>query len=353
MLKLIKYIDLIRIFIAILIGFILTIGIIYGVSEDASTTIWYFFLGPFSNISGMGNIFETATPLILTAVGTAIAFQAGLIYIGAGGAIFIGATMGTLIAIFSNAPTFIHIPFILLVALLAGAFIGYIPGYLRVKLRIHEFISSLMLNYIATFVGIYIIKYYARDMAAALLQSRELPKTAWFLRIIPGTRIHLGFILAIILSLLAYFFLYHTRWGYEIRMVGKNADFARFNGIDVDKVIVISTTLAGATAGIAGISEIMGIYHRFQWKALPCFSLEGILVVIIARNHPLLIIPVSFLIAYLKTGAQYAALIGDIPSEIVTIIISIIVFLVTAELFLEKWKQRLTFKEATKDELRS
>ena len=316
-------------------------------------TIKNFFIGPFTNVSRIGNIFESATPLILSAVGTAIAFQNGMIYIGAGGALFIGATIGTLAGVFLNVPMFVHIPLVLLVSMVAGGFIGYIPGYLRAKLRVHEFITSLMLNYIATFLGIYIINYYARDKMAALLQSYELPVTAWFPRFIPGTRIHLGFILAIIMALLVYFFLYYTHWGYEIRMVGKNAEFARFNGINVDRTIILSTTLAGATAGIAGMSEIMGIYHRFQWKELPGFGFESILIVILARNHPILIIPAAFLLAYIKTGAQNAAVMGDIPSEIVVVIISIIIFLVTAELFFKNWRQRLTIAKATKDEFHS
>jgi len=347
--RVVKYISLFRTLIAIIIGFVLTIGIIYGVSKDPGVTARNFFIGPFSNISGIGNIFEAATPLIISAVGTAIAFQAGMIYIGAGGALFIGASIGTLVAVFTNAPIFIHIPFVLFVVMIAGAFLGYIPGYLKAKLGVHEFISSLMLNYIATFLGIYIIKYCARDEKAALLQSRELPITAWLPRIMPGTRIHLGFILAIILSLLVYFFLYHTCWGYEIRMVGKNADFARFNGVNISRVIIVSTTLAGMTAGIAGMSEVMGIYHRFQWQALPEFGFESILIVILARNHPLVIIPAAVLIAYIRTGAQYAAVMGDIPSEIVAVIISIIIFLITAELLLEGWKQKLIFKEANKN----
>jgi simple sugar transport system permease protein len=351
--NLVRYINLFRTLISIVIGIVLAIGIIYLVSSEPAVTIQSFFIGPFTSIARIGNIFESVTPLILLAVGTAIAFQAGMIYVGASGALFIGAAIGTLVAVFTRAPSIIHIPFVLLVAIISGAFFGYIPGYLRAKLGVHEFITGLMLNYIATFIGIYIINYYARDRTASLLQSRELPVTCWFPRFIPGTRIHLGFILAIVMALLVNFFLYYTHWGYEVRMVGKNAEFARFNGINIDKAIILSTTLAGATAGFAGMGEIMGIFHRFQWKELPGLGFESVLIVILARNHPILIIPAAFLYAYIKTGAQNAAVMGDIPSEIVVVIISIIIFLVTSELFFEKWRQKVTILEARKDEFHS
>lgn len=351
--RFIRYITILRTLIAIIIGIVLAIGIIFAVSKDPINTIKNFFIGPILNVSRISDIFESATPLILSAVGTAIAFQAGMIYIGAGGALFLGAAMGTLAAVYTNAPTIIHILFVLLVAMVAGSFLGYIPGYLRAKLGVHEFITSLMFNYIATFLGIYIINYFARDRTAALLQSKELPVTAWLPIIIPGTRIHIGFIFAIIMAVFVNFFLYYTHWGYEIRMVGKNAEFARFNGINIDKAIILSTTLAGATAGFAGMSEVMGIFHRFQWKELPGWGFESILIVILARNNPILIIPAALFFAYIKTGAQNAAVLGDIPSEIVVVIISIIIFLVTAELFFKNPRQQLTVEETTKDEFHS
>jgi len=335
--RFIKYIAVLRTIIAVVIGITLAVCIIYLVSSEPSSTVKNFFIGPLLNFSRIGNIFESATPLILAGVGTAVAFQAGMIYIGAGGALFLGAAVGTLVAVSTNAPTFIH----LLIALLAA----------MVTIGIHEFITSLMLNYIAAFLGIYIINYFARDTAAALLQSKELPITAWFPRIVPGTRIHVGFILAILMAFLINFFLYNTHWGYEIRMVGKNQEFAKFNGINIERTIVISTSIAGAMAGFAGMSEVMGIFHRFQWSETPGWGFESILIVILARNNPILIIPVALFFAYLKTGAQNAAVLGDIPSEIVVIIISMVIFLATAELFFKNLKQRLSMEKINKDEL--
>jgi general nucleoside transport system permease protein len=349
--RFIKYIAVLRTIIAVVIGITLAVCIIYLVSSEPSSTVKNFFIGPLLNFSRIGNIFESATPLILAGVGTAVAFQAGMIYIGAGGALFLGAAVGTLVAVSTNAPTFIHLLIALLAAMVTGAFVGYIPGYLRAKIGIHEFITSLMLNYIAAFLGIYIINYFARDTAAALLQSKELPITAWFPRIVPGTRIHVGFILAILMAFLINFFLYNTHWGYEIRMVGKNQEFAKFNGINIERTIVISTSIAGAMAGFAGMSEVMGIFHRFQWSETPGWGFESILIVILARNNPILIIPVALFFAYLKTGAQNAAVLGDIPSEIVVIIISMVIFLATAELFFKNLKQRLSMEKINKDEL--
>jgi ABC-type uncharacterized transport system permease subunit len=143
-----------------------------------------------------------------------------------------------------------------------------------------------------------------------------------------------------------YYFLYHTSTGYEIRMTGHNQKFARFGGINVFKTIVLSQLILGLIAGFGGMTEVMGIHRRFNWQMSPSYGWDGIVVAIIGRNHPLLIIAASFFLAYLQVGGQVLNLMSDVPSEMVTVIQSLIILLITAEAFLAQWKYRITIREA-------
>jgi len=346
-----KYFNLIRTIIAIAIGLIISIFVIYVISKNPGFSFKSFLLGPFLSKSRFGNLIETASPIILCGLAIAVPFQAEQFNVGAEGALFIGAAIGTAFAVSTSMPAIIHIPLVLLVAGLVGAFWGFIPGILKAKWNASELVSSLMLNYVAYFLGLYIINYHFRDKSAGYLVSYQLPKTAWLTQFVPGTRIHWGIVLAFVFAILVYFFLYHTTLGYEIRMTGFNIHFSRYGGINVFKVIVISQVIGGFIAGIAGMTEVMGIHRRFNWQMSPGYGWDGVVVAIIGRNHPISIVLASLFLAYLRVGGQVLNLLSDIPSEMVTVIEAIIILLITAEAFLEQWRYRITVKEAERKEV--
>jgi len=209
-----------------------------------------------------------------------------------------------------------------------------------------ELVASLLLNYVAYFLGLYLINFHFRDKNAGYLVSYQLPETAWFQQFIPGTRMHWGIFISLAAAVLVYLFLYHTTTGYEIRMTGFNEKFARFGGIDVLKIVVLCQLVLGFLAGLGGMTEVMGIHRRFNWQAQPGYGWDGVVVAIIGRNHPLLIIAASFFLAYLRVGGQVLNLMSDVPSEMVTVIQSVIILLITAEAFLAQWRYRITVRQA-------
>jgi len=346
-----KYFNLIRTIIAVAIGITISVFIIYVMSETPGLTLRTFLLGPFLSKSRVANIIESASPVIFCGLAIAVAFQAEQFNIGAEGALFIGATVGTAFAVSTHLPIFIHIPLTLLVAGIVGACWSFIPGILKAKWEASELISSLMLNYVAYFLGLYLINYHFRDKGAGYLVSYKLPETAWLNQFIGGTRIHWGIILSLTFAFLVYYFLYHTTLGYEIRTTGFNLRFAKFGGINVFKIIILSQVISGFIAGLGGMTEVMGIHRRFNWQLSPGYGWDGIVVAIIGRNHPLLIIVASLFLSYLSIGGQVLNLLTDIPSEIIVVIQSIIIFLITAEAFLSQWKYRITVREAAKKEV--
>jgi len=342
---LLKYFNLIRIIIAIAIGILISVVIILLVSANPGESLRLLLLGPFLNRSRFGNIIEMACPIIFCGLAIAVPFQAEQFNVGAEGALFIGAAVGTAVAVSTRMPVFIHIPFILLIAGLTGALWGFIPGYLKAKWQASELVSTLMLNYVAFYIGLFIINHYFRDKNAGYLVSYYLPETAWLPQIIPGTRIHLGVIFSVLFAGITYFFLYHTTTGYEIRITGMNPHFARYGGINVGRVIVMSQMVGGFLAAMGGMIEVMGIYHRFNWQSTPGYGWDGVMVAIIGRNHPIFIIFASLFLAYLRVGGQVLNLLSDVPSEVISVIQSIIILLITAEAFLERYRQQIIVRE--------
>jgi len=341
-----KYFNLLRTIIAVLIGIVISVFLVYLVSKDPGFSLQQFLLGPLLSRSRFSNMVEMASPIMMCGLAIAVAFQARQFNVGAEGALYLGAAVGTAFAVSTALPAFLHIPLTLLVAAGVGAAWGMVPGLLKAKWNASELVASLMFNYVAYYLGLYLINFHFRDKKAGYLVSYQLPQSAWLEQFIPDTRMHWGILLSLALAVVVYLFLYHTTTGYEIRMTGYNEKFARFGGINVFKVVVLSQLVMGLLAGIGGMSEVMGIHRRFNWQASPGYGWDGVVVAIIGRNHPLLIIAASFFLAYLRVGGQVLNLMSDVPAEMVTVIQSIIILLITAEAFLAQWRYRITVRQA-------
>ena len=345
-----KYFNLIRTLIAVLIGLVISVVLIYVVSKDPGFSLKQLLLGPFLSRGRFSNLIETASPILLCGLAIAVAFQARQFNVGAEGALYLGAAVGTAFAVSTRLPAVLHIPLVLLVAGGVGAAWGMIPGVLKAKWKASELVASLLLNYVAQFLGLYLINFHFRDKNAGYLVSYQLPPTAWLAQFIPGTRMHWGILISLAGAVVVYLFLYHTTTGYEIRMTGFNEKFARFGGINVIKIVVLSQLILGFLAAVGGMTEVMGIHRRFNWQAPPGYGWDGVVVAIIGRNHPLLIIAAAFFLSYLRVGGQVLNLMSDVPSEMVTVIQSVIILLITAEAFLAQWRYRITVRQAERPE---
>jgi len=341
-----KYFNLLRTIIAVLIGIVISVFLIYLVSKDAGFSLQQFLLGPVLSRSRFSSMVEMASPIIMCGLAIAVAFQARQFNVGAEGALYLGAAVGTGFAVSTALPAFVHVPLTLLVAAGVGAAWGLIPGVLKARWKASELVASLMLNYVGYYLGLYLINFHFRDKNAGYLVSYQLPKTAWLAQFIPNTRMHWGILLSLAFAVLVYLYLYRTTSGYEIRMTGANESFARFGGINVFKVVILCQLIMGLLAGIGGMGEVMGIHRRFNWQASPGYGWDGVVVAIIGRNHPLLIVAASFFLAYLRVGGQVLNLMSDVPAEMVTVIQSIIILLITAEAFLAQWRYRITVRQA-------
>ena len=346
----VKYFTGIRTLTAVTIGVLAVIVVVLFISSEPGVSLTAFFLGPFRSSRTIANIFETASPIIFCGLAIAVSFQARQFYIGAEGALYLAAAVGTGIAVLTAMPWFLHIPFILLCSACIGGVWGALPGWLKVRYDASEVVSALMLNFAAYFGGLFIINYFFRDPEAGYMVSYTLPESAQLTRFIEGTRVHWGIVLGFILALAVHYLLYHTTTGYEIRMTGYNRRFAHFGGIKTSRVILQVHILTGMIAGIGGITEVMGIHRVFNWQTSPGFGWDGIVVAIIGRSRPLYIVLASLFLAYLRVGGRQLRLMSDVPVEIVAVIQAIIILLITAQAFLERVRRYAVLSQGTAGE---
>jgi simple sugar transport system permease protein len=342
--------EFIRTTLSILIALVIALVIILAVSKEPRIAIKEFVIGPIDSIRHFGNVIELAIPLIFTGLAVSIMFKAQQFNLGVEGGFFIGGIGAMIVSTRFALPHVIHPIVAILFGGLLGAIVVGIAAFMKVKWNATELVSSLMLNYIAYFFGLYLLNYYFRDPKAGAIESDRIPATAKLLRMIPKTRVHFGLIIAIIVIILCYYFVYKTKWGYEIRLTGENKKFAEYSGINTAKVIILSQLVGGFIAGIGGSIEILGMYKRFSWQNLPGYGWDGIIVAILARNNPAYVPLGAFFLAYLRIGADLMSRTSDVQNEVVAIIQGIIIVFIVAESFLSKYKQKLTYKEAKQNQ---
>ena len=220
--------------------------------------------------------------------------------------------------------------------------IGVIPALMRYKLDASEMVGSMLLNYACMNFGLFIITYYFRDPSAGSVASVKLPKTARIASLIPGSDVHMGFIVAVILVILTYIFMYKTRWGYEIRLVGQNSRFAKYAGVSIGFVLVSSQMIGSALCGAAGAMEVLGVYRRFSWTGLTNHGWDGVTLGILAGRNPKYIPLAALFLAYLRKGADLMSMKTGMQTDFVSIIQAVILVFILAESFLAKYKQKRT-----------
>jgi len=335
-----------RTILAITIALLIALVTILFVSEEPANALSTFLLGPLKSMRHFGNVLEMMIPLLFTGLAVSIMFSSAQFNLGAEGAFFLGGIASTFIAVKWALPNVIHPVIAILVGGLVGAVFCGIPAILKVKWNATELVSSLMLNYVALFFGLYIINYYLRDVNAGAMVSYKLAETSKLIKLIPKTRVHFGIIIAAIAVIAIFYFMYRTRWGYRIRLTGLNSSFARYSGIKTASVIILAQLLGGFVAGVGGSIEILGMYRRFSWQSLPGYGWDGIIVAILARNNPALIPVGAFFLAYLRIGADLMARTSDVQSEVVYIIQGVMIVLIAAESFMAQYRHKLVFKEA-------
>ena len=299
------------------------------------------FTQPLKGKFGLTEILVRATPLMLVALGVAISFRTGILNIGGEGQIVIGAILGAAVALyFPKLPAPILLPLVFLVSFAGGALWGGIAGFMRAYFSVNEILSTVMLNYIAIQIYTFLIRGPMIDpkelaYGTGVPQTASLPKHIWLGKLLQGTRLHTGIILAVVLAIAVFIFLWKTPIGYRMRAVGAEPKAARYAGIHVQKYLFVAMLLAGGFAGLAGAVEVCGVHHRGLESISAGYGFSGIVVALFGGLHPLGIIPASVLFGLLIIGADMMQRTVEVPASIIMAIQGLIILaIVGSQIFL-------------------
>ncbi len=335
-----KYFGILRVSVAVSIALLITTLIIFMVSEDPQKSLYMLLVGPISSKRYLFNVFEMMVPLMFTGLSISLVFKSGNFSMITDASFYVGAVIASFIAIKMPLPELVHPTVAIIVAGFIGGLIGMIPAILRTKFKANELVTSLMLNYVFFYSGLYIVNNYLIDPAASAFASLKFEQTAKLAQLMTGTRLHTGFIIGLLVCGLLYVFLTRTKWGYEIRIVGSNPKFAKYSGMNSKKVILYTSFISGFVGAMGGAIEKLGMYNRFQWAAAPSYAWDGVIISILSSNNPIFVPVAAFFLSYLRIGADIMARQTGVQNEIVSLIQGLIILLVTAERFLYFLKQR-------------
>lgn len=298
--------------------------------SDPMQVLQLFILGPLGSMRSIGNILEAATPTMLTGLAATVIFRAGSFNLGIEGSFFVGGISATAAALMLPLTGFVAAPIAILAGALVGSLACIVPGYLRVRFGASEMVNSLVLNFAFLYAGIFVLNYFLRDPNAGALASYRLPEDFALDRLMQGTRLHSGVVIALIACILGGIWLYGTRSGLNVRIVGAGPGMAQHLGLSAAGLVMRAQIIGGLVAGMAGAIEVLGLYSRFTWTGLPGHGWTGITVAILARENPYIVIPAALFLAYLQVGGDRLARNMDVPSEVVGLATAAIMLVVTA-----------------------
>ena len=304
---------------------------------------------------GIGFTLFFATPLIFTGLAVAVAFRCGLLNIGAEGQLIIAAFVTAWVGItFANLSGWLLIPLACLGAILSGAAWGAIPGVLKARFGSHEVINTIMLNFVAVGLVSYFVQYHYKAQGDPIMQTipigrQEVPAGMEALKganahiprfgdFVPGfpeyIPLNLTFILALVVCVLVYIFLWRTKWGYEIRATGANPTAAEYGGISVKKQIILAMAVSGGLAGMVAINEVLGYRYRYYegFSSGIGYGFTGIAVALLGRNHPFGVLLAALFFGALTRGALFVDIFTDkVSKDLVQVLQAIVILFVAAE----------------------
>ena len=309
------------------------------------------FSGGSLNVKSIWAILGRMTPIIFTGLGVCVMFSANQFNLAGEGTTMLGGFIGGLIAIYIPMSAGLHPA----VCILAGAVVGglamLIPAIIKVKLNASEMVCSLMLNYVVMYIILHFLNNTFADRSKGSTQTYPFLETAKVTKLIPGTELTWGFLAAIAATAVIAVFMFRTRWGYAIRMIGINESFSKYSGMKVGAIIIASQVIGGLLSGMGGAIEALGRYNTFLWKELPGYGWTGMTVAILAKNNPIMVPFAALFIAYLNRGCELMSIYAGVPSEMIDIIQAVIFLFFAAEQFMAKTRQKIVVKDA-KEEMR-
>ena len=378
-----RLIDFSPVAIALLLALVVASVLLLALSADPIAAYGAMLEGAIGTENATAETLVKATPILFVGIGITIAFRGGMINIGGEGQMIAGALAGTTIALILGdlriAPEFakekgafdiIIVTLSLIGGFLAGALYGGLAGFLKAYFDVNEILSTIMLNQIAVQMMNFLLNGILLDPAEAgfnnipktarLVTAAQLPRLSLPIGdpfLFARTRLHWGLIIAIVLAVIIYIFLWRTSLGYRIRAVGENQRASSFAGINVKRQMMFSMFLAGGFAGLAGVVQVLGLQYRLQTDGSPAgftgaAGFNGIVAALFGGLNPIGAVPAAAFFGGLLVGAQKMQRELGTPASLITAVNGlIVVFVVSSEIFiLQRSKRRVSVADQAEDD---
>lgn len=331
-------------FIGFLASMVVLVAIVIFMRENPIKAFEAIYKFSMSNAAKLAAVLSLSIPYYLAGLSIAVAFRAGVFNIGNEGQYFVGGLVGALAGVYLPMPAVLHIPVVILAAMLGGALWALVPAVLKAARGISEVITTIMFNNIGLALVNYLVNGPLSGMAKGVSlepQTKKILPTALFGKLngffrsigwkVPDyVYLDYSLVVAIVMGAVIWFLLFRTRQGFEIRAVGTSVDVSRYAGIKVQRVQIGAFLLSGAIAGLIGLQEIFAIRGFYTYNIASGLGFDGIAISLIAQNHPVGVVFSSLLFAFLKQAGYGLQLSTKVPNSVTYAIQGLMILFIVA-----------------------
>ncbi|HEY76147.1 MAG TPA: ABC transporter permease [Thermoflexia bacterium] len=326
---------------ALLVTFLITSGLILWGQANPIQAYYYFLIAPLTSRVSALEVLVKSTPLILSGVAVTFAFVAGYYNIGAEGQLYAGAIAAAWLGtVLGGLPPALAIPIMLLGGFIAGALWALTPALLRVKLAVDEVVTTLLLNSVMLFIVSALLNGPWRSPVSGWPQSPEIAPSTVLPKLIPRSRLHLGFVVAVLSVVVLWFVLSRTVFGLKMRAAGLGREAARFAGVNVGRTMLIAALISGGIAGIVGVSEVAGIHFHLIEEISPGYGYTGILIATLGALNAWGVAAAALFFGLIDTGTQTLSHAMGVPIYLGEVTQATMLLVTLAMLLLQNYRIR-------------
>lgn len=313
---------------SILLAFLIGMLIILALGANPIKAAGYLMKGAFGSRTNLANTVVRAMPLIFTGLCTCFAYRCGVFNLGGEGQFLAGAMAAITVSLLVGAQGWWVAVLAVLAGTLAGGFWGLLPGILKTWRGLNEMITTIMFNYVATLFMGYLYTTALREDSVP--QTAPVPEASQIGRIFPDLRITWGVVVALLLGVAIWYFLFYTSKGFQLRAVGFNPVASRYNGLSVKRYMLAAFIVSGAIAGLGGACDILGTQFRLISGYGGGYGFDGVALALIAQLHPLATVAVAYFFAVLRVGSTTMQVGTGVPTSVIDIIQALVIIFAVA-----------------------
>jgi general nucleoside transport system permease protein len=327
---------------AVIVAFALASALVFAAGASPLDVFALVAKGAAGSQFALVETLTRATPLIFTGLAVAVAFRARLWNIGAEAQLYAGAIVTVVLGIGAlPLPAYLLIPLIMIASIIAGALLLLGPAILKTRFGVDEVVTTLLFNFIMLLFVSMLLEGVLKDPTGlGWPQSQKLVAEARLPRIIPGRRLHYGFVLALVSAFVVWVVMKKTALGFEMRAVGNNVEASRFAGIPVNRVLIKTALLSGGLAALAGFSEVSGLKGNLTLDLSPGFGYTGIVVAMLALLNPLGVVVSAIFVAAIFVGADAMSRTAGVPSYIADVMVALALLTMVIAIMLTRYRVR-------------